>query len=68
MQLAMPEIGQNTPKMIGGNFNGHPWTANGTWDFKTEAEGHFACQCLPTKFKHKDEIYRHKDVPLASSF
>jgi type 1 glutamine amidotransferase len=50
-------------KMIGGNFNGHPWTAGGTWDFKVEAEGHFTCSCLKSKFKHKDEIYRHKDVP-----
>jgi len=55
-------------KMIGGNFNGHPWNAGGTWDFETKAKGHFACQCLETTFPHKDEIYRHKDVPEGLQF
>jgi len=54
--------------MIGGNFNGHPWNAGGTWDFEVEAKGHYTCQCLEPKFSHKDEIYRHKDVPAGLQF
>ena len=50
-------------KMIGGEFNGHPWTANGTWDFVVMGQGDPSCDCFKSdKFSHKDEIYRHKDV------
>jgi uncharacterized protein len=50
-------------EMIGGQFNGHPWTAKGTWDFVVVGKGVAACDCFKQdKFSHKDEIYRHKDV------
>ena len=26
--------------MMGGQFNGHPWTANGTWAFKVDDPTH----------------------------
>jgi type 1 glutamine amidotransferase len=49
--------------MIGGCFDGHPWTARGEWDFKVVKTGHPTCQCFEhEKFSHQDEIYRHKDV------
>lgn len=47
--------------MIGGIFDGHPWTAGGTWAFKVEDPDH----PLNAAFKgrglwHKDEIYWYK--------
>jgi len=47
--------------MIGGIFDGHPWTAGGTWAFKLEDPDHV----LNASFKkkglwHKDEIYWYK--------
>ena len=49
--------------MIGGQFNGHPWTAKGTWDFEVVEPEHFCGACFQaTKFSYRDEIYLHKNV------
>ncbi len=47
-------------KMLGGRFNGHPWTAPGTWIFKPESPRHpinlpFGNQ----PFTHRDEVYAY---------
>ena len=47
--------------LIGGIFNGHPWTAGGTWAFKVEDPGHTLNAAFGGKgFWHKDEIYWYK--------
>ncbi len=47
--------------MIGGIFNGHPWTAGGTWAFQVEDPGHPLNAAFGGKgFWHKDEIYWYK--------
>ena len=47
--------------MIGGIFNGHPWTAGGTWAFKLEDPDHILNAAFKEKgFWHKDEIYWYK--------
>lgn len=47
--------------LIGGVFNGHPWTAGGTWSFKVEDPGHPLNAAFGGKgFWHKDEIYWYK--------
>lgn len=46
---------------IGGIFNGHPWTAGGTWAFKVEDPSHPLNAAWGGKgFWHKDEIYWYK--------
>ena len=47
--------------MIGGIFNGHPWTAGGTWAFKLEDPDHVLNEAFKKKgLWHKDEIYWYK--------
>lgn len=45
--------------MIGGQFSGHPWCADGTWAIKIDDPNHPLTQSFGGKgFKVKDEIYR----------
>lgn len=47
--------------MIGGIFNGHPWTAGGTWAFQVEDTEHPLNAAFGGEgFWHKDEIYWYK--------
>jgi len=47
--------------MIGGQFNGHPWTAGGKWAFKLDDPDHILNQAFLGKgFWHTDEIYQYK--------
>lgn len=47
--------------LIGGVFNGHPWTAGGTWAFKLDDPDHPLNAAFRGKgFWHKDEIYWYK--------
>ncbi|MDB4265526.1 ThuA domain-containing protein [bacterium] len=49
--------------MIGGNFDGHPWGANGTWDIANEDPTHPIVKNVHEGkgFKLKDELYVYKD-------
>ncbi len=49
--------------MIGGNFNGHPWGAGGTWDIANEDPKHPIVKGVHEGkgFKLKDELYQYKD-------
>jgi type 1 glutamine amidotransferase len=45
-------------EMMGGQFNGHPWGAGGTWAIKIDEPDHVLCNAFECKaFKLKDEIY-----------
>jgi len=47
--------------MIGGIFNGHPWTAGGKWAFKLDDPDHPLNAAFKGKgFWHTDEIYWYK--------
>ncbi len=47
--------------LLGGQFNGHPWTANGTWAFKLDDPGHSINRAFEGNgFWHQDEIYQYK--------
>ncbi len=47
--------------MIGGQFNGHPWTAGGNWGFKLDDPTHPLNKAFAAKgFWHTDEIYQYK--------
>lgn len=47
--------------LIGGQFNGHPWTANGTWAFKLDDPTHPLNAAFNGQgFWHSDEIYQYK--------
>ena len=47
--------------MIGGQFNGHPWTSGGRWAFKLDDPDHILNQAFLGKgFWHMDEIYQYK--------
>ncbi len=47
--------------MIGGIFNGHPWTAGGKWAFKLDDPNHRLNAAFNGKgFWHTDEIYWYK--------
>ena len=47
--------------MIGGQFNGHPWTAGGKWAFKLDDPKHVLNKAFHGKgFWHSDEIYQYK--------
>ncbi|MEM9015797.1 MAG: ThuA domain-containing protein [Verrucomicrobiota bacterium] len=47
--------------LIGGIFNGHPWTAGGTWAFQVEDPEHPLNEAFGGNgFWHKDEIYWYK--------
>ena len=46
--------------MIGGQFNGHPWTSGGTWAFKLNDPTHPLNRAFAGKgFWHRDEIYQY---------
>jgi type 1 glutamine amidotransferase len=48
-------------EMIGGQFNGHPWTAGGTWAVKVDDPDHVLNKSFDGKgFLIKDEIYQIK--------
>lgn len=54
--------------MNGGLFWGHPWTAYGTWQFKSEEPDHPLFASFQTDgpvFKRSDEIYMHKSPPYS---
>ncbi len=52
-------------EMMGGVFDGHPWTADGTWAFKIDDPKHAIMQAFEGKnFKISDEIYRIKQMKL----
>lgn len=47
--------------MIGGQFNGHPWNAGGTWAFKLDDPQHTLNQAFGGQgFWHQDEIYQYR--------
>jgi type 1 glutamine amidotransferase len=47
--------------MVGGLFDGHPWTANGKWAFKLDEKDHPLNKAFGGEgFKVKDEIYQFK--------
>ncbi len=47
--------------MIGGQFNGHPWNAGGTWAFKLDDSSHPLNKAFGGKgFWHQDEIYQYR--------
>lgn len=46
--------------MMGGQFCGHPWTAEGTYAFKLDEPNHVLNDAFQGKgFWHKDEIYQY---------
>ena len=46
-------------EMMGGQFNGHPWSAGGTWAFKVDDPTHPLNQAFGGRgFWHQDEIYQ----------
>ena len=47
--------------MIGGYFDGHPWTANTTVGVTVEDQQHRSCEHFGDKFTITDEIYQMKD-------
>lgn len=48
-------------EMVGGQFDGHPWTAGGTWAFKLDEPDHPLNRAFGGKnFKAGDEIYQQK--------
>ncbi len=52
--------------MIGGQFNGHPWTSGGTWAVKLDEPGHPLNQAFGNAgFLIKDEIYQMKTPPYS---
>lgn len=52
-------------QMIGGQFDQHPWTADGTWAGIVEDSGHPLTQMFPKKtFDINDEIYRIKPANI----
>ncbi len=52
-------------EMMGGLFDGHPWTSGGTWAFKLDEPHHPLNAPFNGKgFKLSDEIYRIKPINL----
>jgi len=48
-------------EMIGGQFNGHPWNAGGTWAFKLNDPSHPLNRSFQEQgFWHQDEIYQYR--------
>lgn len=48
-------------RMVGGQFDGHPWGSGGTWSFKLDDPKHILNRAFKGKgFWHKDEIYQYK--------
>ncbi len=49
-------------EMIGGQFDGHPWTSGGTWAIKINEPGHILNRAFGGKgFMISDEIYQLKE-------
>lgn len=47
--------------MIGGQFNGHPWNAGGTWAFRLDDPQHKLNAAFDGEgFWHQDEIYQYR--------
>lgn len=47
--------------VVGGEFNGHPWNAGGTWAFKLDDPEHVLNRAFEGRgFWHTDEIYQYK--------
>lgn len=48
-------------EMVGGQFDGHPWTAGGTWAFKLDESAHPLNRAFGGQgFRFGDEIYQQK--------
>ena len=48
-------------RMMGGQFDGHPWNSGGTWSFKLDDPKHVLNRAFNGKgFWLKDEIYQYK--------
>ncbi len=48
--------------MVGGIFDSHPWTQDGTWAFRLDDPKHTLNEAFGGKgFWHQDEIYRYKE-------
>lgn len=47
--------------MIGGSFNGHPWTAGNTVTISVHNTDHPAMKAFGKEFQVKDEIYQYKN-------
>jgi len=55
-------------RMIGGQFNGHPWGSGGTWSFKLDDPNHILNRAFKGGgFWHKDEIYQYKPETYAGT-
>jgi type 1 glutamine amidotransferase len=55
-------------EMMGGIFNGHPWTAGGTWAFKVDdPDSPLNAAFDKNGFMHKDEIYQYKPESFAGT-
>lgn len=47
--------------VIGGQFNGHPWNAGGTWAFRLDDPDHRLNEAFDGEgFWHQDEIYQYR--------
>lgn len=55
-------------EMIGGNFDGHPWGAGGTWGLANEDPNHPIVKDVHggKNFMLKDELYQYKDFDRSS--
>ncbi len=54
--------------IIGGEFGGHPWNANGTWAFKLNDPEHPLNRAFGGKgLWHKDEIYQYNPATFVGS-
>jgi type 1 glutamine amidotransferase/HEAT repeat protein len=52
-------------ELFGGVFDGHPWTADGTWEVKIDDPGHPLTSAFKGKgFAIRDEIYRVRQLNL----
>ena len=55
-------------RMMGGQFDGHPWNSGGTWSFKLDDPKHVLNRAFDGKgFWHKDEIYQYKPGTFVGS-
>ncbi len=53
-------------EMMGGSFDGHPWTAGGKWAFKVDDPGHPINAAFQGEgFWHTDEIYQNGPKPFS---
>lgn len=59
---------QEGGEMMGGHFNGHPWTAGGRWAFQLDDPEHPVNKAFEGQgFWHKDEIYQYKPDTFAGA-